>query len=200
MKKNFWLVPVALIWLLVLSCSQVQEYKEEEKKPVQAAAPAIAQGDSSIVRLEQLFGGVSHDGAGSSVYRIGTEDERSIDSIAWGHFTEYLGSKYSPESASRWKKGWGKVYVRKVHPDSSRNINTELNMHKDPRVRSSVPLLLEFVEPVVKARQALAAVYNRKDIKELSIYVIGDGEAYSGLLIAGRYKDGTGCTLIAMAD
>lgn len=190
----------ALCWLIVLSCSQVQEYKEEEKKPMEAAVPPIAQGDSTIVRLEQLFGGVSHAGSGSSVYRIGKENTGAIDSVAWTQFKEYLGPMYTDASAARWKKGWEKVYVRKVHPDSSKNINTELNQHKDPRVKSAVPLLLEFVQPVVKARQALAGVYNRKDIKELAIFLVGDGEAYSGLLIAGRYKDGTGCTLVAMSD
>ena len=196
-----WINGAALTLIILLAaCSQVQEYKEEEKKPVEATVPVIVGGDSTITKLEQMFGGVSHDGAGSSVYRITKEDAAIIDTVAWLHFKQYLGPKYTDASAAQWKKGWEKVYVRKVHPDSSHNINTELSRHKDPRVKVSVPLLLEFVEPVVKARQALAGAYNRKDMKELAIFVIGDGEAYSGLLIAGRYKDGTGCTLIAMAD
>lgn len=196
-----WIIGTALSLIILLAaCSQVQEYKEEEKKPVEATMPAIAQGDSTIVALEKMFGGVSHEGAGSSVYPISKEDVGPIDSVAWAKFKAYLGPKYTDASAPYWKKGWEKVYVRKVHPDSSSNINTELSRHKDPRVKASVPLLLEFVQPVVKARQALAGVYNRKDIKELAIFVIGDGEAYSGLLIAGRYKDGTGCTLVAMSD
>lgn len=190
---------VSLI-ILLAACSQVQEYKEEEKKPIEATAPVAALADSSILKLEQMFGGVSHDGAGSSVYRITKEDVGIIDSVAWSHFKQYLGPKYTDTTASQWKKGWAKVYVRDLLSDSSHNINTELSRHKDPRVKASVPLLLEFVQPVVKARQALGGVYNRKDIKELAIFVIGDGEAYSGLLIAGRYADGTGCTLIAMAD
>jgi hypothetical protein len=190
---------VSLI-ILLAACSQVQEYKEEEKKPVEATAPVAVLGDSSIVKLEQVFGGVSQEGAGSSVCRITKEDKGIIDSIAWAQFKQYLGPKYTDATAPHWKKGWEKVYVRNLRSDSSHNINTELNRHKDPRVKASVPLLLEFVQPVVKARQALGGVYNRKDIKELAIFVIGDGEAYAGLLIAGRYKDGTGCTLIAMAD
>ena len=199
--KCKWNTCAAISLILFLAaCSQVQEYKEEEKKPVVTTAPVIAPGDSAIVTLEQLFGGVSHDGAGSSVYRINKEDAGILDTVAWQQFKQYLGPKYTDASASQWKKGWEKVYVRKVHPDSSKNINTELNQHKDPRVKSVVPLVLEFVQPVVKVRQTLAGVYNRKDIKELAIFLIGDGEAYSGLLITGRYKDGTGCTLIAMAD
>jgi hypothetical protein len=186
--------------ILLAACSQVQEYKEEEKKPVEATVPVQALGDSSIFKLEEMFGGVSHDGAGSSVYRITKEDKGIIDSIAWGQFKQYLGSKYTDATASQWKRGWEKVYVRNLKTDSSQNINTELSRHKDSRVKSSVPLLLEFVQPVVKARQALGGVYNRKDIKELAIFIVGDGEAYSGLIIAGRYKDETGCTLIAMAD
>ena len=196
-----WINYSAVVLIILLAaCSQVQEYKEEEKKTVESTVPAQALGDSSIVKLEQMFGGVSHDGAGSSVYRIAKEDKGIIDSIAWEQFKQYLGSKYTDITSSQWKRGWEKVYVRNLRSDSSHNINTELNRHKDPRVKSSVPLLLEFVQPVVKARQALGGVYNRKDIKELAIFVIGDGEAYSGLLIAGRYEDGTGCTLIAMAD
>lgn len=192
----------SVLWLVIFfsACSQVQEYKEEEKKPVEATTAAPALADSSIVKLEQMFGGISHDAAGSSVYRITKEDGGIIDTVAWSHFKQYLGPKYTDETASQWKKGWAKVYVRDLRGDSSHNINTELSRHKDPRVKASVPLLLEFVQPVVKARQALGGVYNRKDIKELAIFVIGDGEAYSGLLIAGRYEDGTGCTLIAMAD
>jgi hypothetical protein len=193
------LVMLLLLLAILSSCDQTQEYTGS-KQVVQNDSTVTLSGDSSIVKLEQMFGGVSHAGSGSSVYRITKQQSEELDSVAWGHFTEYLGSKYSQETALRWKSGWAKVYVRNLGSDSSHNINTELSRHKDPRVKTSVPLLLEIVQPVVKARQALAGVYNRKDIKELAIFVIGDGEAYSGLLIAGRYKDGTGCTLIAMAD
>jgi hypothetical protein len=199
MKERLVMLLLLLAMLIFLSCDQTQE-DTRSKQIVQNVSTVALSGDSSIIKLEQMFGGVSQEGIGSGVYRITKEDSKELDSVAWGHFTEYLGSKYSQETASLWKKGWAKVYVRNLRSDSSHNINTELNRHKDPRVKSSVPLLLEFVQPVVKARQALGGVYNRKDIKELAIFVIGDGEAYSGLLIAWRYEDGTGCTLIAMAD
>ena len=44
-----WINGTALALIILLAaCSQVQEYKEEEKKPVEATAPVIVEGDTTF--------------------------------------------------------------------------------------------------------------------------------------------------------
>jgi hypothetical protein len=50
----------------------------------------------------------------------------------------------------------------------------------------SIPMILEVVENAEAARQALAAAYDDAAVTGLAVYTVGDGEAMSGLLVAGR--------------
>ncbi|MCB0201860.1 MAG: hypothetical protein KDI03_17475, partial [Anaerolineae bacterium] len=47
-------------------------------------------------------------------------------------------------------------------------------------------MILDNVDNAEAARAALAAVYDDPAVTELRVYTLGDGEAMSGLLVAGR--------------
>ena len=47
-------------------------------------------------------------------------------------------------------------------------------------------MILEGVEGAEQARAALAAAYDDPAVTELRVFNLGDGEAMSGLLVAGR--------------
>jgi hypothetical protein len=185
------------IVMVLLSCNEV---KQEEVKSSSLAGEGVNQPlvDSTVYKLEQLYGGETRLGQGSGVFRIATSMTAPLDSIAYGQYLQYLGSKYTAETSDAWRRGWKKVYTRV--PDSARSINTTLMMIREPELAPAVKMVLDHAEPVVKGRQALGAVFNRKDINELYIYAIGDGKAIRGLLITTRYTDRSGCTLISMYD
>ena len=55
-----------------------------------------------------------------------------------------------------------------------------------PTRRHSVPMILENIDGAEQARAALAAAYDDPAVTELRVFNLGDGEAMSGLLVAGR--------------
>ena len=79
---------------------------------------------------------------------------------------------------------WKEVYARQ--PDAERNIVAELRGIGDPDARLSVPMVLDVIQGAESARAALSAVFDDPAVTELRVFNLGDGEAMSGLLIAGR--------------
>jgi hypothetical protein len=47
-------------------------------------------------------------------------------------------------------------------------------------------MILDNIEGAAQARAALAAAYDDPAVTELRVFNLGDGEAMSGLLVAGR--------------
>lgn len=202
MKNLVFACCVALIFVASACNSSGTENTETPPAaptaPAPPASPGVPVPDYTIDNLEEMFGKATQAGNGSGVFWTAQAMDKTIDSIAMADYSTYLGTKLATDAAPRWIKGWRKVFTRTA--DSIFNIIREINTIPDPRVKQSLPLLLEFVEPVVKARQALAGAFNRPDAKQLSVYTIGDGEAYSGIMITAKYEDGSACSLIAMTD
>ncbi len=93
---------------------------------------------------------------------------------------------------------WKEVYARKT--DSTPDIVGELKGITDADASSSVPMILEVVENAAAARQALSAAYDDPAVTELRVYNLGDGEAMSGLLVAGRRDNGEATFLGFLMD
>jgi hypothetical protein len=93
---------------------------------------------------------------------------------------------------------WKEVYAREA--GATRDIIAELQGISDPEAQLSVPMVLEVVENAEAARQALSATYDNAAVAELAVYTPGDGEAMSGLLIAGRRDTGEATFLVFLMD
>ena len=56
----------------------------------------------------------------------------------------------------------------------------------DPDARLSVPMILDNIEGAETARAALSNAFDDPAVSELRAFNLGDGEAMSGILVAGR--------------
>ena len=93
---------------------------------------------------------------------------------------------------------WKEVYAREA--GATRDIVEELQGITDRDARPSVPMVLDVVENADAAQQALSAAYDDAAVAELAVYTLGDGEAMSGLLIAGRRDTGEATFLVFLMD
>ena len=84
---------------------------------------------------------------------------------------------------------WTEVYSRQ--PDAQRNIIAELRGIEDRDARMSVPMILDVIQGAESARGALSAAFDEPTVTELRVFNLGDGEAMSGVLVAGR-RESTG--------
>lgn len=93
---------------------------------------------------------------------------------------------------------WQQVYER---PRGAKaDIVAELQGITDQHAAISVPMILEVVEDADAARAALSAVFDDPAISELKVFDLGDGEAMSGLLVAGRSTTGDAVFLVFLLD
>jgi Asp/Glu/hydantoin racemase len=79
---------------------------------------------------------------------------------------------------------WKEVYARA--PGVAPDITAEMRSLADPDARLSVPMILDNIEEAETARAALSAAFDDPAVSELRAFNLGDGEAMSGLLVAGR--------------
>ena len=61
-------------------------------------------------------------------------------------------------------------------------------------------MILDDIENAKEAKAALAGAYDAKVVVDLRTYNIGDGEAMSGLLIAGQRDNGEVTFLVFLMD
>jgi hypothetical protein len=101
----------------------------------------------------------------------------------------FVGDLWERWGEDAWMGPWKEVYART--PGSKHDIVAELRGIKDQDASFSVPMILDNVEGAEKARAALSAVYDDATVTDLRVFTLGDGEAMSGLLVAGQ-RAGTG--------
>lgn len=76
----------------------------------------------------------------------------------------------------------------------------ELRSLTDWEAKLSVPMLLDDIPDAETARKALSASFDGPDVVELVAYTLGDGEAMSGILVAGRRHTGEATFLVFLMD
>jgi hypothetical protein len=90
------------------------------------------------------------------------------------------------------------VYSRKT--GAAPDIIAELQGISDPGARMSASMILDVVEDAEAARAALSMAYDDPAVTVLAVYALGDGEAMSGLLVAGRRDTGEAIFLVFLMD
>ena len=134
--------------------------------------------------LEAAYGPPSDAAFGSAVFfrQIGASDE--LESSAKTVYRAFVGKLWDRYGEDAWMGKWRRVYDRGT--GTTHGIVAELRSIEDRNASQSVPMLLDGVDDGGSARAALAAAYDDPAVTELSVFTIGDGEAMSGLLVAGR--------------
>jgi hypothetical protein len=152
-----------------------------------------------VTALEAAYGAPSHAGMGSAVFYMPMDKEDDLSKAAQAAYRYFVGDLWERWGEDAWMGPWKEVCSRRAggKPD----ILAELRGINDLDARNSVPMILENIDGAEKARAALAAAYNDSSVTELRVYNLGDGEAMSGLLIAGRREaSGEATFLVFLMD
>jgi hypothetical protein len=153
----------------------------------------------SIGDLETRYGPASDSGWGSAVFWIPLGQPSELEGVARAVYRRFLGAKWDRFGESAWMGPWRRVHARA--PGGRRDIAAELRGIEDAEAARSVSLVLEAMEDAQEARTALAAAFDGEDTTDLSVFHVGDGEAMSGLLLAGhRARAGHALVLVCLMD
>lgn len=149
-----------------------------------------------VTTLEAAYGAPSQAGFGSAVFF-----ERSASDLvktARAKYKFFVGDNWERFGEATWLRQWKLVYAR---PENAKHdIVAELRAISDAQAKLSVPMILEAVENASKARHALSAAFDNVAVSQLAVFNIGDGEAMSGILIAGNRENGGTTCLVFMLD
>jgi hypothetical protein len=137
-----------------------------------------------VVALEAAYGAPSQAAFGSAVFHEQLKATDSLEQAALVKYKYFVGDQWERFGEAAWMGPWKAVYTRPA--DGKRDIIAELRGITDRDARQSVEMILDNVDAPEKARAALAAAFDDPAVTELQVFNLGDGEAMSGILVAGR--------------
>ncbi|MFN2209215.1 MAG: hypothetical protein ACK2T4_02990 [Candidatus Promineifilaceae bacterium] len=148
--------------------------------------------------LEKSYGPPNQEGFGGAVFFEVVKLDDDLEDLAQKYYQYFLGDLWERWGEDAWMGPWKEVYVR--DSDAKHEIVKELQGIEDPDAQRSVPLIQEVAENAEAAREVLSTAYDAPEVNELRVYNTGDGEAMSGLLIAGRRDNGEAAFLVVLMD
>lgn len=147
-----------------------------------------------VTALEAAYGAPSQAGFGSAVFHETMKPDDDLAQAALARYRYFTGDLWERYGEDAWMGPWKEVYARK--PGARRDIVAELRGITDPDARISAPMILDVVKGADRACVALATTYDDPAVTELRVFNLGDGEAMSGLLVAGRRAGDGGATFL----
>lgn len=147
--------------------------------------------------LQTTYGVPSRAGFGSAVF-FERGPAANLEKSACAKYKYFLGDNWERFGEKTWMRQWKQVYARPANAE--RDILAELRAIEDANAKLSVPMILDNIENAARARQALSAAYDAPTVSELAVFNIGDGEAMSGILIAGRRDNHEITCLVFLLD
>ena len=137
-----------------------------------------------VIALEAACGAPSQAGFGSAVFYEQMMAGDDLAQAALAKYKYFTGELWERWGEAAWMGPWKEVYNRPT--GAKADIVAELRGIADPDTVNSVPMILENIDDAEQARAALAVAYDDPAVTELRVFNLGDGEAMSGLLVAGR--------------
>ncbi len=151
-----------------------------------------------ILALEKTYGPPSQEGFGAAVFFEQIEEDGDLEELARKYYQYFVGELWERWGEEAWMVPWKEVYTRKA--GAKHDIVKELQGIDDRDAVNSVPLVLEVIEDPQAAKKALAGAYDDPEVADLRVYTIGDGEAMSGLIVAGLRENGEATFLAVLMD
>jgi hypothetical protein len=142
------------------------------------------QGLDYVARLEAAYGGPSQAGFGSAVFHEDLPDSKGLPQATLSVYRAFVGALWERYGEQAWMAPWKEVYARQ--PGTKPDVVTELRGIADHDAQVSVPMIMDNIEGAEAARTALSNAFDEPTVTELRVFNLGDGEAMSGLLVAGR--------------
>ena len=166
--------------------STSKESKEQAGKP------------DYVVDLEKAYGAPSQEGFGSAVFFEQLDEKADLEEVAKKYYEHFVGKKWQEQGEETWMDPWKEVYVRPAKAKA--DIEKELTGIKDFMVQMQVDMILNNIEEAAAAKKALSTAYDAADVVDLRAYYIGDGDAMSGILLAGKRENGDATFLTFLYD
>jgi hypothetical protein len=151
-----------------------------------------------VVQLETAYGAPSQSGFGSTVFFDKVERSAELEKAALEKYKYFIGELWERYGEDAWMGPWKEVYARPA--GGEHDIVAELRGIKDPDAALSVPMILDNIESAEKARAALSTTFDNSMLTDVRVYNLGDGEAMSGMLVAGRRSNGEATFLVFLLD
>lgn len=149
-----------------------------------------------LERLETVFGPPSKAAWGSAVFFDIGIDDNELSKSALRHYQEFVGDLWQQLGETAWKGGWTLVSTRRGPGD----IVKELEQSGNRAIQSSTEVLLRVPDSEADRISALSAAFDDPAVALLEVYAAGDGDAYSGLMVAGRRHNGEATFLVFLMD
>ena len=147
-----------------------------------------------VTALEAAYGAPSQKGFGSAVFLEQMAAGDDLTKAALARYKAFTGELWERYGEDAWMGPWKEVLSRPA--GAKPDIVAELRGIADPAAQNSVPMILENIDGADKARAALTAAYDDPAVTELRVFNLGDGEAMSGLLVAGYRKAAAEATFL----
>ena len=151
-----------------------------------------------VLDLETAYGEPSQEGFGSAIFFKKVKTADLLEQMAQEQYQYFVGDKWQEWGPETWLAPWKEAYRRPG--DAQPDIGAELSAVEDFDTQMQVDMILNKIEDVDQAREALSAAYDSAEVAELVAYNIGDGEALGGLVIAGRRQNGDTTFLVFLMD
>lgn len=159
---------------------------------------SMPQKPSYVSQLETAYGAPNQNGFGSAVFFEMIKKKEDLEDASILKYKYFVGETWDRFGEEAWMSVWKEVYHRQH--DADHDIVKELKAIDDRDIQQSVPMILEVVENADKAKLALSKAYDDEKVVDLRVYNLGDGEAMSGLLIAGRRTNDETTFLVFLYD
>ncbi|MGB1252147.1 MAG: aspartate/glutamate racemase family protein [Candidatus Promineifilaceae bacterium] len=152
--------------------------------------------DNSIQDLQNVFGGETDTGYGSAVFIKQLSAETKLEAAAKVVYQAFAAQKFEQFGDNMWAN-WSEVYRAS---GGRQNFHRSLINHDDFQVSMQAGMLIENHDDPDAARAAFRTAFADTSISEQRVYFIGDDDAYSGLIVASRRKNGTAIFLNSLMD
>lgn len=139
---------------------------------------------SFVVEMEQVFGVPSQAAFGSAVFFDPDIKTTNLEEFALSKYKHFCGDTWTRFGEENWLANW--TLVQSYDSQSKAQIVDTLRSLEDRDAKQLASMLLDNANSVI----TLSTAFDAPSVSVLHIYRIGDGNAMSGLLIAGSRPEG----------
>jgi hypothetical protein len=151
-----------------------------------------------VEAMQAVFGGPSVEAYGTTVYFIPEATTGALAADAQAAYQEFVGHLWEEYGEDAWLGGWQEVYTR--GEGAPGDILAELRAIEGRTAAGAVERILDASDNSAEAATALAAGFDGPAVSDLAVYEIGDGEAMSGIAVAGRRLNGETTVFMFLMD
>jgi hypothetical protein len=142
----------------------------------------MPESSTAFLALQKIYGGPDVTGMGSSVTEVALSEPGKLEEVAKQRYQKFCGEIWERFGPENWMSQWAEVYRRPA--GQTGKILEELRSLEDHTASMAGSMILDNIDEPEAAHATLSEVFDDPAIDGLSIFRLGDGEAYSGLLIA----------------